>query len=126
MPEVALRYPLRLDSRGVAVQTRSSQSIWGDRVRLLLTTMSGERVHDSEYGTTAQAALFDGIDEIEEVVAAAVEGALNAYMPEITRIEVTVTEKSDDRAAFLVTYVAPDGGEYYLESTLDIANLTVN
>lgn len=103
MTEIALRYPLRLDDRGIAIATRRTGDIWADRVRVLLSTYKSERVIDSDYGTGVDEALFAGMGLGPDIIVAAIEQAIAEYLPSLTDVLVVAEPEPFTESQITVT-----------------------
>lgn len=123
MAEIALRYPMRLDDRGRVVATRNVSDIWGDRIRVLLSTYAGERAGRPEYGTDVETSLFSGIEDAVDAVSIAAQQAIVDYLPELEGIDVRAFESAPGRIGVQVSFTPPNARATSVSTAVDIALL---
>lgn len=128
MSEVALRYPLRLDGRGIAVTTYSAATIWADRVRVLLSTYKSERAGDVDYGTSVDEALFAGMGLTPELVAGSIEQAIAEYLPELEDVTVVASPMAytDTTVEVAVYFRPPNASQTSVTTALNVESLVLN
>lgn len=128
MSELVMRYPLRMDSRGVVVGTRKDTEIWADRVRMLLSTYKSERVGKLEYGTEVEEALFSGMGLTPYLVEASVSQAIAEYLPELSNVQVVSVEDLTAETGIDVTvwFTPPNSSETSVTTALSIESLILN
>lgn len=118
-----MRYPMRLDDRGLAISTTNASEIWADRVRLLLATYRGERAGMPEYGTTAQDSVFNPLSNALETVQLAIQEAITRFVPELESVSVTTYEVSDGYIGVDVLFAPPNAKTTSISTSVDITLL---
>lgn len=128
MSEIALRYPMRLDGRGVVITTYSADTIWADRVRVLLSTYKSERSGDVDYGTNVDEALFAGMGMTSELVAGSIEQAIAEYLPELEDVSVDAAPMAytDTSVEVVVYFRPPNANQTSVTTALNIESLVLN
>ena len=128
MAEVAMRYPMRLDGRGCVIATRDPLAIWGDRVRMLLSTYKSQRAGLYDYGTEADDSLFLSMDETGELVEAAVAQAIAEYLPELDDVEVSAGPRlfADSTIEVAVRCSPPNAVATSITTAVDVVALGLN
>lgn len=106
----AISLPFRIDGYGRVASTTDPSKIWADRVRSVLMTTIGERVMRPFFGSTVTEEVYDILDEVPELVFAAVSQAFSEYLPRLTFNDVQVVqEDEEDGYLFLeISYTLPD------------------
>lgn len=104
-----LRYPLRLDGAGRAISTTDVNTVWRDRVAVLLATLVGERAGDLFYGTEMSNASFEALEKVQETIEEAVQAAFVAYLPDLNldSVDVNADLSIDSRVTITVLFTPP-------------------
>lgn len=120
-----LRYPLRLDGAGRAISTTDVNTVWRDRVAVLLVTLIGERAGDLFYGTEMSNASFEALDKVQDTIEEAVQAAFVAYLPDLNldSVDVSADLSIDSRVTITVLFTPPGATQQSATSSLDVNSI---
>lgn len=106
----AISLPFRIDGYGRVTATSDPSKIWADRVRAVLMTSLGERVMRPFFGSTVADEVYDVLDEVPELVFAAVSQAFSDFLPRLTFNDVVVVQEDeqDGTLSLEISYTLPD------------------
>lgn len=106
----AISLPFRIDGYGRVTATSDPSKIWADRVRAVLMTSLGERVMRPFFGSTVADEVYDVLDEVPELVFAAVSQAFADFLPRLTFNDVVVVQEDEQDGALSleISYTLPD------------------
>lgn len=123
--KLALRYPLQLDGAGRPLSTSDVDTIWRDRVTILLATMMGERPSDPLYGADLGQATFAPVGDVGDIVRDSVQGVFQVYLPDLALQEIDIDESdiSDGNLGLTIVFTIPSGNEVAVSTVIDLAVL---
>lgn len=106
----AISLPFRIDGYGRVASTSDPSKIWADRVRSVLMTSLGERLMRPFFGSTVTDEVYDILDEVPELVFAAVSQAFADFLPRLTFNDVEVIQEDEEAGTISleVSYTLPD------------------
>ena len=106
----AISLPFRIDGYGRVTATSDPSKIWADRVRSVLMTSFGERVMRPYFGSTVADEVYDILDEVPELVFAAVSQAFSDFLPRLTFNDVVVVQEDEQNGTLSleISYTLPD------------------
>jgi phage baseplate assembly protein W len=92
----AISLPFRIDGYGRVASTEDVRAIWAGRVRIVITTVLGERLNRPDFGSDLSDSLFDGDDDLVEEIEASVSRSFSTWLPELTLESVDVVTTNMD------------------------------
>jgi phage baseplate assembly protein W len=105
----AISLPFRFDGYGTVATTTSMSRIWADRVRSVIATALGERLHRPNYGTPTPIHLFRSTDAIHTVLDVDIATAFQTWLPQLRYLGLELTEVSNTgEVEVQIKYGVPD------------------
>jgi phage baseplate assembly protein W len=92
----AISLPFRIDGYGRVASTEDTRAIWAGRVRVVMTTVLGERVNRPDFGSDLTESLFDGDDDLVEEIESSVTQSFANWLPELILESVDVVTENMD------------------------------
>ena len=92
----AVSLPFRIDGYGRVAATEDVRAIWAGRVRVVMTTVLGERLNRPDFGSDLTDSIFDGDDDLIEEIQASVTRSFATWLPELTLESVDVVTANMD------------------------------
>lgn len=121
----SIAFPFRFDTFGRATVTEDLGKIYMDRLYTLLSTPAGTRPLNPNYGTNIHRAMYENADNEVEAIEAAINTAVNRWLPILTVESIEFTEPSISGEAYVnVTVSFPDATTSSV--TLSTSNLLQN
>lgn len=106
----AISLPFRIDGYGRVSATTDPKKMWADRVRIVLMTSFGERIMRPAFGSTVTDEVYDVMDEVPELVEAAVSTAFTDFLPRLTlnSVDLLDADPANGLISLEVSYSLPD------------------